>query len=255
VVRGQVANWAGLLATTTGGKKSTKRRQQGRRGVSGLETVDLDVTLIQLKAVVLVDEEVPDQLALVALELDHLTELPVEDGGAIAGKLLLDDFEDLSLVKLLGKSLDRSQGLASIALLNTDMDKATSCLFLEFFVDLGKRVKDSRARKLSVTSVTGDHGLIISGLGLLGLFGIGGIDRIGYFGVIGLGGRRLDVVGFADLDVDVVDRVVCDGHKLFFSGVTWEKGFWEEGDLEGKATLVGKAACRRGSRRGVLYVQ
>ena len=35
-------------------------------------------------------------------------------------ELLLDDFEDLLLVKLLGKSLDRSQGLTTIALCSNE---------------------------------------------------------------------------------------------------------------------------------------
>lgn len=35
-------------------------------------------------------------------------------------EFLLDDLEDLLLVKLLGKTLDRSQGLTSIALCNSE---------------------------------------------------------------------------------------------------------------------------------------
>ena len=35
--------------------------------------MDLDVTLVHLEAIILVDEEVAHQAALVALELDNLT--------------------------------------------------------------------------------------------------------------------------------------------------------------------------------------
>lgn len=81
-----------------------------------LETVDLDGLGIQLEALLLVDEEFLHILALVSLQLDHLSHLRVDDNRAIAGKLLLDHFEDLLLVEFLGESLDCSQGLASIAL-------------------------------------------------------------------------------------------------------------------------------------------
>ena len=67
-----------------------------------LEAVDLDGLAIKAQAFLLVGQEVHNILALVALELDHLAHLTVCDDGAIAGELLLDDFEDLLLVKLLG---------------------------------------------------------------------------------------------------------------------------------------------------------
>ena len=83
---------------------------------SRLETVDLYGLCVQAEALLLVGEELLDILALVALELDHLAHLRVGNDGAIAGELLLDDFKDLLLVKLLGQALDRRQGLATIAL-------------------------------------------------------------------------------------------------------------------------------------------
>ena len=52
--------------------------------ITGLETVDLYGLGIKLEAVVLVDKEVKNILALVTLELDHLTHLRVVDGSAIA---------------------------------------------------------------------------------------------------------------------------------------------------------------------------
>lgn len=95
--------------------------RHGRRARHGqveerLETVDLDGLGIQLEAFLLIDEKFLDILALVALQLDHLSHLGIDDDGAIARKLLLDDLENLLLVEFLGQSLDCSQGLASIAL-------------------------------------------------------------------------------------------------------------------------------------------
>ena len=82
----------------------------------GLETVDLDGLAIKAQALLLVGQEVLNILALVSLQLDHLSHLGVCDDGAITGKLLLDDFEDLLLVELLGQSLDGGQSLTTITL-------------------------------------------------------------------------------------------------------------------------------------------
>ena len=109
--------------------------EQAWRGVGHLETVDLNgrcqygpsdvgdgqVTYldglgIKLQTLLLVGQEFLDILTLISLELNHLAHLGVVDDGAIAGELLLDNLEDLLLVKLLGQSLDCGQGLASIAL-------------------------------------------------------------------------------------------------------------------------------------------
>lgn len=76
----------------------------------------LDGLGIKLQALLLVGQELLDILALITLELDDFTHLRVNYNGAIAGKLLLDDLEDLLLVKLLRQSLDSGQRLASIAL-------------------------------------------------------------------------------------------------------------------------------------------
>lgn len=56
----------------------------GRRDIASLETVDLDSLAVKLKTF-LGDKEVLYVLALVALELDHLSHLGVGDDGAIAG--------------------------------------------------------------------------------------------------------------------------------------------------------------------------
>lgn len=76
----------------------------------------LDRLRVKTKTFLLVGHEVLDVFALIALELNHLAHLGVGDNGAIAGKLLLDHFEDLLLVELLGQALHRGQGLTSIAL-------------------------------------------------------------------------------------------------------------------------------------------
>lgn len=48
--------------------------------------MDLDVLIFQVRAeaILLVDEPILDNLALVALELDHLAHLIIVDDGAIA---------------------------------------------------------------------------------------------------------------------------------------------------------------------------
>ena len=96
----------------------------------------LDGLGIKLEALFLVGKEFLHILALVSLELDHLSHLSVDDNGTIASciklvavlrpslggrqhtELLLDDLEDLLLVELLWQTLDGSQSLATIALWN-----------------------------------------------------------------------------------------------------------------------------------------
>jgi len=43
---------------------------------------------------------------LIALQLNYLAHFTISHYSAIAGKLLLDDSEDLLLIKLLGQALD-----------------------------------------------------------------------------------------------------------------------------------------------------
>lgn len=81
--------------------------------------MDLDRLSVKTKALLLVNEELLYVLALISLKLNDLTHLGIVHDSAIAGELLLDDLEDLLLVKLLWETLDSSQGLASIALLMT----------------------------------------------------------------------------------------------------------------------------------------
>ena len=105
--------------------------------------MDLDGLLIETEARVLVGEELFDLETLITLELDHLTHalgLGVADDCAIAScihvsllvlralwgggrgepgertKFLLDDLENLLVVKLARDALYSGQGLASITL-------------------------------------------------------------------------------------------------------------------------------------------
>lgn len=87
-----------------------------------LETVDLDGLRIHLEPLLLVDEEIVHGLALITLKLDDIAHLGVGHDGAIASELFLDSGQDLLAGKLLWDALHRSQGFASIALLNADVD-------------------------------------------------------------------------------------------------------------------------------------
>lgn len=69
--------------------------------------MDLDRLCVKTKALLLVCQKILDVLALVALQLDHLSHLGVGNDGAITGELLLDHFKDLLLVELLRQALDR----------------------------------------------------------------------------------------------------------------------------------------------------
>src|SRR5690242_2651705 len=102
-------------ARIVGDMRHRAKRGQWLMACFGLETVDLDGLNVKTKALLLVCQEILNILALIALELDHLSHLGVGNNGAIAGKLLLDHFEDLLLVELLRQALDRSQRLATIA--------------------------------------------------------------------------------------------------------------------------------------------
>jgi hypothetical protein len=84
---------------------------------------------IELEAI-LGDEKLLNILALISLQLNHLAHLTVVDDRAIASELLLDDFEDLLLVELLGQALDCGQSLATIAL----CDRRSAILLCLFFV-------------------------------------------------------------------------------------------------------------------------
>jgi len=133
--------------------------------MSDLESVDLDGLVIEAEASLLVGEEFPDLGTLITLELNHLAHLAVANDGAIASKLLLDNLENLLVVKLAGDTLNSGQSLASITLLNTDMDVFLGCLgsFARVLVGFGEgivglEVLDFGGHKLEVCGVSLGNG-------------------------------------------------------------------------------------------------
>jgi hypothetical protein len=129
----------------------------GQRRVAGLETVHLNSLGIKLKTFLLVGEEILDVLALVALELDHLTHLCIVDDCSIAGELLLDHLENLLLVKLLRKTLNGGQSLTTITLLDAYMDVILRLLYFSYVVNIDEGVVGLEVfdgHKLGVTGVT-----------------------------------------------------------------------------------------------------
>jgi len=103
----------------------------------GLEAMDFDGLGIELQPFLFVGEEFLNILALISLELNHLSHFGIDDNGAIASKLLLDDLEDLLLIEFFGETLNRGQGLTTIALLDTNVYVVLrllglSCIFVGF---------------------------------------------------------------------------------------------------------------------------
>jgi hypothetical protein len=92
------------------------------RSIWRLEAMDLDGLGVDLKTFVLVYEKILHSIALITLQLDHVTGLFIVDDGAVAGKLFLDDLEDFLEVELGWDSLDRGQCLATITLLDANVD-------------------------------------------------------------------------------------------------------------------------------------
>lgn len=104
--------------------------------------MDLDSFGIKFQPFLFIDQEFLDIFALITLKLDHLAHLSVIDDCAIASEFLLDDLEDLLLIEFLGQTLDSSQGLATIALLNPNMDVVLRLLsFPGIFVGFGEGVE------------------------------------------------------------------------------------------------------------------
>jgi hypothetical protein len=98
-------------------KKSNKMEKETKQ-VSRLETVELDHLLVNAT---LLDKEIQDLGALIALELNDRSELGILNKRSIAGKILLENLQHALLVKGCGESLDGRQGLASVTLLNADI--------------------------------------------------------------------------------------------------------------------------------------
>jgi len=104
--------------------------------------MDLDGLGIELQTFFLVGEELLNIFALISLELNHLTHLTINNDGAIASELLLDDLEDLLLVEFLWEALDGCQSLTTIALLDTNMDIILRLLCISsIFVGFGEGVE------------------------------------------------------------------------------------------------------------------
>jgi len=78
----------------------------------------------------LVRQEGADVVALVALELDDIADFFVVHDGAIACEFLLDHLEDLLEVEFAGDAGHGRQCLATITLLDADMDLVLGCLGL-----------------------------------------------------------------------------------------------------------------------------
>lgn len=87
-----------------------------RESKQQMRATHLDGLGIDLQSLFFVNKEILHDIALVALELNHSSGLLIIDNSAVAGELLLDDFEDLLEVELGRNSFNSGQGLTTIAL-------------------------------------------------------------------------------------------------------------------------------------------
>jgi hypothetical protein len=79
---------------------------------------NLDGFGVNLQTLLLIYEKFLHDIALIALQLNHVSGFLIVDNGAVACELLLDDLENLLQVEFGRNALDGSQGLATIALCN-----------------------------------------------------------------------------------------------------------------------------------------
>lgn len=101
------------------------------RGILGdLETVHLHGFRRDGETSLLVGQEGADIVALISLELNDIADFLVVHHGTIAGKLLLDDLEDLLEVEFGGDAGYGRQGLTTITLLDTDLVVEISLCFV-----------------------------------------------------------------------------------------------------------------------------
>jgi hypothetical protein len=77
---------------------------------------------IDFQSLFLVYKKFLHSISLITLKLNHVAGLFIVDDGSVAGKLLFDNLENLLQIELGWNSFDCSQGLATIALLNTNVD-------------------------------------------------------------------------------------------------------------------------------------
>lgn len=94
----------------------------------GLETVHLDSLFLNS----LLDQNFQNLLPLVPLELDNFTHLLIVYDRTIARKLLLERFQEFLGIILGWNSLKGGDGLASVSLLDTDVDSVGLFRFLYF---------------------------------------------------------------------------------------------------------------------------
>lgn len=103
--------------------------------------MDLDGLGVKTEAFLLIGKELLDILSLVSLKLNDFAHLGIGHYGSIAGEFLLNDLQNLLLVKLLRETLDCSQGLASITLLDSYVNVILRLLrFTSVFVGLGEGI-------------------------------------------------------------------------------------------------------------------
>lgn len=100
-------------------KESRIERVQCRRRLLKLETVHLQ--LIGLGNANF-GQKLANVVALIALQLNHFTILGVIDHGAVTGKLLFACFHNFLFIEIVGDALHGGQRLATVTLLNPNVD-------------------------------------------------------------------------------------------------------------------------------------
>jgi len=86
--------------------------------------VDLDKILRNgiLAHLLFAGDEAHNFSTMITLKLDHLSHVGILNDGAIASEFFLEGFEKCLRAVILGQALNSRQRLATVALLNTDMD-------------------------------------------------------------------------------------------------------------------------------------
>lgn len=105
--------------------------------------MNFDIPGLNVQPSLLVDQKLIDILPLIALELDHLPHLRIIDNVAIACEFSPQRLEDFLRVELLGQTLDSSQCLTVVALLNPNVHEGWSpiaSLVPRVSVGIGERV-------------------------------------------------------------------------------------------------------------------
>jgi len=114
--------------------------------VGRLEAMDLNGLGIDFQSLFLVYKKFLHSISLITLKLNHVAGLFIVDDGSVAGKLLFDNLENLLQIELGWNSFDCSQGLATIALLNTNVDVGLCSLLGCFSSILILRIREGIER-------------------------------------------------------------------------------------------------------------